>query len=99
MESVQKMEIKKNNNSFEGWNRVFQLAMGYVHPTVPKLIQQIRKEKSLTNNRLIRLKFGEKPYKCPKYEQLQQRISDTFKNYQNNDLISQLEALSFNFDL
>ena len=39
-------------------------------------------------------KSGEKPYECPKYERLLQRISETLKNYQINYLISQMKAFS-----
>ena len=70
--------------------------MGYAHPTVSKFIQQIRNEQILTENCLIWFKSGEQHYKCPKYEELQQRISETLKNYQNKDLIWQLEALHIN---
>ena len=69
--------------------------MVYGKPTVSKNFQETRKELSFTENRLIRFKSVEKPDKCPKYEQLEQRISKTLKNYLNNDLISQLDLITF----
>ena len=56
-------------------------------PAVSKFVQQIRKEQDLNVKHLNWFKLGEKPYNCPKYEQLKQKISETLENYQNNDLI------------
>ena len=91
---------QKTNNSVEGWPSSFSSrnVLCFTH-TASKFFLQTTREQNLTEKGLIRLKFGGKLYKCAEYEQLQQKISETLTNYQYNDLILQLEALSYNFDL
>ena len=90
---------QKTNNSVEGWNRAFQLGMGCAHPTFHKFLAFIIREQSSTENKIARLRCGEKIAKCVKYEKVQKRIQEVLRNYQNNRLLKELEGLAFNFDL
>ena len=60
----QKQEM---NNSVDGWQRAFQSAIGYTHPTIHKLIEFIQPEQSLAENELVRTKSREKALKTAKY--------------------------------
>ena len=53
-------EQPRTNNSVEAWHRAFQRTVGYVHPTVYKLIEALRLEQSNTENSVVRLQAGQR---------------------------------------
>ena len=87
---------QKTNINVEGWHRASQLGMGFAHPTITKLLQYLRKEQSFTENRIARIRAEILPVKA-KVERHRQRLQQLLNPYQNNNL-SVLEGLSFNFD-
>ena len=89
---------QKTNNNVEGWHRAFQLGMGFAHPTITKFLQYLRKEQSFTENRIARIRAGEVLPVTAKVERHRQRLQQLLNHYQNNNLLSVLERLSFNFD-
>ncbi len=88
---------QKTNNSVEGWHRAFQLTMGCAHPNLHKFINFMRREQSHTENRVARIRAGEKVEKKVKYVKIQERIQEILRNYQNNRILKELEGLSHNF--
>ena len=57
-----------------------------------------QKEQSLSENQLARLIAGESAAKVSKYENNQAKLVELLKLYSNNNILKQLEGLSFNFD-
>ena len=53
--------LPRTNNRVEAWHRAFQKTVGYVHPTVYKLIEAIRLEQSSTGNAVVKLQAGHRP--------------------------------------
>ena len=70
----------------------------FAHPTTTKFLQYLRKEQSFTENRIARIRAREiLPFNV-KVEQHRQRLQHLLNHHQNNNLLSLLEGLSFNFD-
>ena len=90
--------FQKTKNSVERWHRAFQLGMGCAHPTFNNVLAIIIREQSSTENKVAKLKCGEKLAKCVKFEKVQKRIQEVLRNYQNSRLLKELEGLAFNFD-
>ena len=89
---------QKTNNNVECWHRAFQLGMGFAHPTITKFLQYLRKEQSFTEKRIARICAGEILPVNAKVERHRHRLQQLLNHYQNNNLLSVLEGLSFNFD-
>ncbi len=87
------------NNSMEGWNSAFQLGMVCAHPTAQKFISFLRREQSMMDSKLIRIRSGEKAPKNPKHEKMQLRSKEVLSHYQNKTILRELKGLSYNFDL
>jgi hypothetical protein len=52
-------ELPRTNNSIEAWHRSFQQTLECHHPSVYKLVKQIRKEQDFTEQRIERFRQGE----------------------------------------
>ena len=59
-------------------------------------LQYLRKEQSFTENRIARIRAGEILPVNAKMEPHRQRLQQLLNHYQNNNLMSVLEGLSFN---
>ena len=58
----------------------------------------MRREQSATENKIARIRAGERVEKKAKYEKMAERIKNVLTNYQNNRITKELEGLSYNFD-
>ena len=71
----------------------------YVHPTIFKFIDFLRREKSAAENKLISLQAGKEFPKNARYQKNALRIKNILEGYQNNRIEPALNGLSNNFDL
>ena len=88
---------QKTNTNVEGWQKAFQLSMGFAHPTITKFLHYLRKEQSFTEKRIARLLGREILPVNAKVERRRQRLQQLVNHYQNNNLLSVLKGFSFNF--
>ena len=56
---------QKTNNAVEGRHRAIKGSLGYVHPTIFKFIDFLRREQSAAENKIIRLQAGKEFPKMP----------------------------------
>ena len=78
---------QKTNNSVEGWHRAFQMTMGCAHPTLHKFINFLHREQSHSENRVARIRAGEKVEKKAMNVKRQEGIQHISSNYQNNRIL------------
>ena len=89
---------QKTNNAVEGWHRAIKGSLGYVHPTIFKFIDFLRREQSAAENKLISLQAGKEFPKNARYQKNALRIKNILEGYQNNRIELALNGLSNNFD-
>ena len=93
-------ELPRTNNSVEAWHRAFQGTVGYVHPTVYKLIEAIRLEQSHTENLLVRIHNGQhRPTKNAKYQRKEAALKTLATDFANRNLQDYLRAVSHHCEL
>ena len=78
---------QKTNNAVEGWHRAIKGRLGYVHPTICKSIDFLRREQSAAENKLISLQTGKEIPKKACYQNNALRIKSVLKGYQNNRIV------------
>ena len=84
-------------NAVEGWHRAIKGSLGYVHPTIFKFIDFLRREQSATENKLISLQAGKELPKNARYQKNALRIKNILEGYQKNRIELALNGLSNNF--
>ena len=89
---------QKTNNAVEGRHHAFQSGMGFSHPTILKFLHYLKREQSLTENKIARIRSGEKFKKDAKYEASSERLMEILANYQNNRIKKTLIGISCNFN-
>ena len=89
---------QKTNNAVEGWHRAIKGSLGYVHPTIFKLIDFLRREKSAAENKLISLQAGKEFPKNARYQKNALRIKNFLEGYQSNRIELALNGFPKNFD-
>ena len=89
---------QKTNNAVEGWHRGIKWSLGYVHPTIFKFIDFLRREQSAAENKLIGLQAGKEFPKNARFHKNALRIKNILEGYQNNRIELALKRLSNNFD-
>ena len=89
---------QKTNNAVEGWHHAFQSGMGFSHPNILKFLRFLQKEQSMTENKIARIRAGEKFKKDARYESTSERLVEILANYQNNRIKKTLIGISCNFN-
>ena len=88
------------NNAVEGWHRAFQHTVGYVHPTVYKLINSMRLEQSHTKNLKAKIDAGQNLVrKNQKYVRVTAAIRRLVDNFNQRKLLDYLRGISHNIEL
>ena len=67
---------QKTSDSVEGSHRAFQIEMGCTHQTIHKFIEFIRRDQSLAENKLTRIRSRDKASKTAKHKKAQLRLSE-----------------------
>ena len=89
---------QKPKNAVEGWHRAIKGSLGYVHPTIFKGIDFLRREQSAAENKLNISQAGKEFPKNVRYQKNALRIKNIFEGYQNNRIELAIIELSNNFD-
>ena len=77
------------------WNhccRKFQVNVVFLHPTMMKFLQYLRKEQNFTENRIARVHIAKNLPVNAKMERYNRRFLQVFRYCQKNELLSVLEA-------
>ena len=96
-ENIKEMR-QTTNNAVEAWHRAKKRSLGYVHPTIFKIIDFLRQEQGAAENKLIRLQAGKEFPKNARYQENALRIKNILEVYQNNRIEFALNGISNNFD-
>ena len=80
------------SKTVEGWHRAFQMGIGCAHSTIHKYIFVLRKERSFSETKLVRIIAGKSAVKVTKYEKSQTRLVELLKHYSNNNILKQLDS-------
>ena len=75
---------QKTNNAVEGWLRAIKGSLGYVHPTIFKFTDFLRREQSAAENKIISLQARKEFPAITRYQKNAQRIKNILEGYQNN---------------
>ena len=89
---------QKTNNAVEGWHRAIKASLGYVHSTIFKFIDFLRREQSATENKLNSLQTGKEFPKNAHHQKNALRIKNILEGYQNNRIELAFNGLSNIFD-
>ena len=89
---------QKTNNAVERWHHTFHSGMGFSHPTILKFLHYLQREQSLTENKIARIRAGEKFKKDAKYEASSEPPLEILADYQNNRIKKTLIGISCNFN-
>ena len=76
------LKTPKTNNAVEGWHRAMKGSLGYVHPTIFKFIDFLRREQSAAENKLISFQAGKEFPKNARYQKNAPRIKNILEGYQ-----------------
>ncbi len=92
--------LPRTNNAVEGWHRAFQGTVGFVHPTVYKLIDAIRLEQSHTENVVTRINAGQVvTKKNAQYVRVDAAIQTLVANFGDRHIVDFLRGISYNVSL
>ena len=92
--------LSRTNNAVEGWHRAFQHTVGYVHPTVYKLINSMRLEQSHTENLKAKIDAGQNLVtKNQKYVRVTAAIRRLVDNFNQRKPLDYLRGISHNIEL
>ena len=92
--------LPRTNNSVEAWHRAFQRTVGYVHPTVYKLIEALRLEQSNTENTVTRLQAGHRqPAPNAGIRQKEARLQTIVSGFDAENIADYVRAISHNCEL
>ena len=89
---------QKTNNAVEGWHRAIKGSLGYVHPTIFKFVDFLRREQSAAENKMIALQAGSEFPRSALYRKTAQKIKNILDGYQNSRIEMTLNRLAHNFD-
>ena len=89
---------QKTDNAVEGWHRAIKGSLGYVHPSIFKFVEFLRREQSAAENKLIALQAGNDFPKSDQYQKNAQRIQNILQQYQNNRIELIFTGLAQNCD-
>ena len=59
---------QKTNDAVDGWHRAIKGTLGYVHPTIFRFIDILRREQRAVDNKLISLQAGKEFPKNARYQ-------------------------------
>ena len=92
--------LPRTNNSVEAWHRAFQRTVGYVHPTVYKLIEALRLEQSNTENSVVRLQAGQRaPAANAACRQKELRLQTVVGSFSEERLSDYVRSVAHNCEL
>lgn len=94
-------DLPRTNNSVEGWHRAFQQTLGCHHPTIYKLMEQLRAEQDFVEQKIQRHVdgFRAQPSTKSKYVQLSRRLQAVTATYSSVPLLHFLGGISHNIDI
>ena len=84
----------------EGWHRAFKHTVGYAHPTIYKLINSMRLEKSHTENLKTKIDAQQNVVrKNQKYVRVTAAIRKLVDNFNQREPLDYLRGISHNIEL
>lgn len=92
--------LPRTNNSVEAWHRAFQGTVGYVHPTVYKLVESIQLEQSHTENIVTKINAGRTVIKVnAKYARVNTALTTLVYGFDGQNYPDYLRSISHNIEL
>ena len=88
---------QKTNDLVEGRHNVFQMRLGYAHPTIGKLSSSFEKNKVCRRTNWLE-KMRRKWPQGDKIRKSHASLVENLKRFNNNIFLKQLEGLACNFD-
>ncbi|CAN7996554.1 unnamed protein product [Ixodes hexagonus] len=83
-------ELPKTNNSVEAWHRSVQSALGFQHPDPYRLVEALKTEQSLTQQKDVDGQRGRIPSGSKPYARVSQRLRNVLSQYDTQPLIRTL---------
>jgi hypothetical protein len=81
----------------EGWHNAFANRVSIIHPTIPKLVDKIRREQSKFEIDIAQIRQGVEPKsKKALYKKLDDRIKRLVLRYDTNQLEDYLNGIAAN---
>ena len=87
------------NNSVEGWHNGFQRSLMCSHPSIWRLIEQLKKEEGLQKFSIAQLQAGISVSSQKVYRFCNERITNVVNDYQNRSSVNYLLSIAHNLTL
>ena len=85
------------SNSVTAWNRALQRTVGYVHPTVYKLIEALHLEQSNTENSVVCLQAGQRaPAAYATCRQKELRLQTVVGSFSEEQITDHVRSIAHN---
>jgi hypothetical protein len=91
--------LPRTNNSVEGWHCGFQSSLQCSHPTLWKLLEQLKRENELHKLTVVQLLSGQTYRPKRVYRITNERISNVVADYGNRTFIEFLRGIAHNLHL
>lgn len=91
--------LARSNNSVEGWHHAFNQILGASHPTIWKLVEDLKKQQVLNSFNIEQLIRGENIQKKKKYRDLTIRLENLVQSYSFQNILTYLRGVAHNFQL
>ena len=94
------LNVRRTNNSVEGWHRGFNQLIASSHPTIWEFIDHLKKEQSLNEMKIEEYIAGQQPAVFRKiYRDTAKRVEDIVFDYENRNIFDFLRDIAINFNL
>lgn len=89
--------LPRTNNFLEAFHNAFHKTLGLVYPNIYRLLNALKTEQSLTNQRILRIESGELKQISSKTKQLSEKMQNVILNYENLNPLDYLSNILANF--